>query len=83
MLWDGLTTADLYYMQILKNDGLILETERYLCETDLYYQVNIIFYVSSNGTDYYDLCCRTLGAGFYLYGGQNYNQLGIEYLGHF
>jgi hypothetical protein len=83
MLWGSLTPSDLYYMQVLQNDALFLEVERYLCETDVHYQIDVMFYVSSNGTDYYDICCRTLGSGFDMYLGQHCNQLGIEYLGEY
>lgn len=69
-------------MSIFKNGLEILRPRLISNVNNTYQQVDISFYVSSDGTDYYDFSCQG-SINFYIHTNQIYNQLGIEYLGEY
>jgi len=82
MRWENMDSSYYYGLWVWKNDTLFM-TPGYPVPIGIYLQVNIHFYISSDGNDYYDFNCYCLHDDFLISGQQVRNQLTIEYIGEY
>ena len=82
MRWENMDSSYYYGFWVWKNDTLFM-TPGYPVPEGIYLQVNIHFYISSDGNDYYDFNCYCLHDDFLISSQQVRNQLTIEYIGEY
>lgn len=82
MRWENMDSAYYYGFWVWKNDTLFM-TPGYPVPEGIYLQVNIHFYISSDGNDYYDFNCYCLHDDFLISSQQVRNQLTIEFIGEY
>ena len=83
LLLSGVSSAAGWYrLYVLKNDSVILFA-LYEVSINQNIQVNRQFYISSDGSDYYEFNCYNSIDNFFIEGQQSFNQLTIEYVGEY
>jgi len=81
LLFSGLFYGPYFQLDINKNGTTLEMIDRVERTEDPYYCVNVFVYVLSDGDDFFRFRCRSNGGAFNIYGGQQYNQAIIEYVG--
>ena len=82
MRWENMDSSYYYGFWVWKNDTLFM-TPGYPVPEGIYLQMNIHFYISSDGNDYYDFNCYCLHDDFLISSQQVRNQLTIEFIGEY
>ncbi len=83
MRWEGIAPMTEYSVNVLKNNMTVLIPD-IVFNPSMYYVVSSQFYISSDGTDYYEFNCKCSPIdNFIITTEQERNQLMIEFLGEF
>lgn len=82
MLWTSCLYGTYYSLFAWKNNVIELGLEL-TGSANVEFEINSHFYISSNGTNYYEFSCYTSSDDFYIDTIQEFNQLVIEYIGEY